>query len=194
MPAGQFPADLLPGGGGPHHQPCATAATGFVFICPGRHEANRGYPCAAGTGANLTRALVNLHQRQPQRFCSASRLDYVVTNAWPTVEYPALTQRSVPTEAEVLQAANLQRLAAELQGLRTVVACGAQAHAAVRALVACAALDADVAFVRHLSQRSVNMIAGASDTAGRIAVWCDTVLAQLEAPRPGWARGCANVL
>ncbi len=32
---------------------------------------------------------------------------------------------------------------------------------------------------RHLSQRSVNMIAGASDTPGRIGVWCDGVVAQL---------------
>ena len=41
----------LPAGTTAHAQPCPEARTGFVFICPGRHEANRGYPCAAGTGA-----------------------------------------------------------------------------------------------------------------------------------------------
>jgi hypothetical protein len=166
----------------PHHQPCPGALTGFVFICPGRHEANRGYPCAAGTGANLNRVLAQLHGLAPQRFGGASRNDYVVTNAWPVVEYPALTGRSVPLESEVLVADNLARLAAELQGLTTVVACGQQAQAAVRALVAdgrLPAASAAVAYARHLSQRSVNMIPGASDTPGRILRWCEGVVAQL---------------
>ena len=51
--------------GSPHLQPCPGARTGFVFICPGRFEASRGYPCAAGTGANLARVLVTLHERLP---------------------------------------------------------------------------------------------------------------------------------
>jgi hypothetical protein len=165
--------------GSPHHQPCAGAVTGFVFICPGRHEANRGYPCAAGTGANLARALVPLHERAPARFPSPHRADYVITNAWPQVEYPALTGRSVPMESEVLVPNNLERLAAELRGLQTVVACGQQAQAAVRALLAQGLLPAAVAHGRHLSQRSVNMIPGATDTPGRIRLWCESVLAQL---------------
>ena len=165
--------------GTPHWQPCDGARTGFVFICPGRHEANRGYPCAAGTGANLNRVLVELQQMLPAVFPSGSRSMYVVTNSWPVVEYPALTGRSVPTEAEVLEPANLDRLAAELAGLDTLVACGAQAQAAVRALCASGRTAARVAYGRHLSQRSVNMIAGASDTPGRIRVWCEGVVEQL---------------
>ena len=57
-------ADLpLPGAAASVHcQPSPGATLAFVFICPGRHEANRGYPCAAGTGANLARALVVLEQ------------------------------------------------------------------------------------------------------------------------------------
>ena len=163
----------------PHWQPCVGAVTGFVFICPGRHEANRGYPCAAGTGANLNRALVQLHDLRPDLFPSASRSMYVVTNSWPDVEYPALTNRSVPTEAEVLRPANLDRLAGELAGLETLVACGAQAHAAVRALTDSGRITARVALARHLSQRSVNMIPGATDTPGRIRRWCEAVVAQL---------------
>ncbi len=165
----------------PHCQPCPGARTGFVFICPGRFEAQRGYPCAAGTGANLARALAELHRRDPLRFPSPQRAAYVVTNAWATVEYPALTGRSVPTVDEVLQPDNLARLARELAGLRWVVACGTQAHAAVRALQASGHLGAAVACERHLSQRSINGIRDGADTAERIARWCDSVLQQLDA-------------
>ena len=163
----------------PHLQTCPGARTGFVFICPGRHEANRGYPCAAGTGANLKRVLAVLHARRPDWFASADRLVYVVTNAWPRVEYPALTGRSVPTEAEVLAPANLARLAAEVAALDLVVACGAQAQAAVRALAAAGTLRARTVFGRHLSQRSVNMMPGGSDTPSRIGRWCDDLVSQL---------------
>ena len=52
------------------------------------------------------------------------------------MEYPALTGRSVPTEGEVLMPANLERLAREIAALERVVACGAQAQAAIRALKA----------------------------------------------------------
>jgi hypothetical protein len=163
----------------PHLQPCPDARTGFVFICPGRFEASRGYPCAAGTGANLARVLVTLNERLPALFPSSARDRYVITNSWEKVEYPALTQRSVPTLEEVLAAANLERLAAEIAPLQTVVACGAHAHAAVRALADRGAIRARLAFGRHLSQRAINMIPGASDTPGRIGVWCDGVIAQL---------------
>ncbi len=168
----------LPAGTTAHAQPCPEARTGFVFICPGRHEANRGYPCAAGTGANLNRVLEVLHQRRPDLFPSASRWQYVVTNSWDRVEYPALTGRSVPTEGEVLMPANLERLAREIAALERVVACGAQAQAAIRALKAGGRFQGEVAFGRHLSQRSVNMIPGGTDTPSRIARWCEDLLAQ----------------
>jgi hypothetical protein len=169
--------------GGPHYQPCPDAKTGFVFICPGRFEAARGIPCAAGTGANLARVLVVLHELRPGLFPAPDRSKYVITNSWKNIEYPALTGRSVPSEAEVLAAQNLDRLRAEIEALDTVIACGAQAQAAVRALAASGAIHARVAFGRHLSQRSVNMIAGASDTPGRIRLWCEAILAQLDARR-----------
>jgi hypothetical protein len=162
-----------------HCQPSPGALAGFVFICPGRFEQARGYPCAAGTGANLARALVALNRRAPALFPSADRRDYVVTNAWSQVEYMALSDRSVPSEAEVLEEANLQRLAGEIDGLRTIVACGAQAHAALRRLVSQGSIVARVAYARHLSQRSVNMIPGGSTTDERIERWVEQVLAQL---------------
>jgi len=167
----------------PHLQPCPGARVGFVFICPGRFEAQRGYPCAAGTGANLARVLTELHGRRPELFPSPSRDKYVITNCWPNVEYPALTGRSVPSEAEVLQTDNLQRLAAEIGALERIVACGAQAQVALRALQATGAIRAQVAFGRHLSQRSVNMIPGGTDTPGRIRLWCDAVMAQFDGGR-----------
>ncbi|MEO6410142.1 MAG: hypothetical protein ABIO45_15515 [Burkholderiaceae bacterium] len=162
-----------------HLQRSLGARTGFVFICPGRFEQARGYPCAAGTGANLARALVELARRAPELFPAPDRHSYVITNAWAQVEYMALNQRSVPSEAEVLMPDNLARLAGEISALTTVVACGAHAHAAVRVLVAQGAVGARVAYARHLSQRSVNMIAGGSTTDDRIARWVDQVLAQL---------------
>ena len=168
----------------PHHQPSPGARLGFVFICPGRFEANRGYPCAAGTGANLARVLVDLNGRRAELFTSPFRDVYVITNSWARVEYPALTGRSVPSEAEVLEPENLRRLAAEIEALEIVIACGAQAHTAVRALKASGALQARVAFGRHLSQRSVNMIPGGTDTTSRIRLWGDAVLAQLDTPAP----------
>lgn len=171
-------APLPSTGASPHHQPCPGARTGFVFICPGRFEARRGYPCAAGTGANLGRVLVELHRRDPVRFPSPHRVDYVVTNAWPQVEYPALTGRSVPTVAEVLQPDNLERLAAELAGLHWVVACGTQAHEAVRTLRDGGRLAAEAAYGRHLSQRAINTLRGATDTAGRVALWAAAVAQQ----------------
>jgi hypothetical protein len=167
----------------PHHQPCAGAKTGFVFICPGRHEANRGFPCAAGTGANLNRVLAVLSEQAPQWFVSPSRGLYVITNSWQNVEYPALTGRSVPDVTEVLQDANLARLAAEVQGLDTLVACGHQAQAAVKALLEQGKVNARVALARHLSQRSVNMIPGGTDTPSRIRIWCDGVVQQLSHTR-----------
>ena len=48
-----------------------------------------------------------------------------------------------------------------------------------RALHESGGLRTDLAKARHLSQRSVNMIPGAGDTAGRIALWCEGVIAQL---------------
>jgi hypothetical protein len=171
----------------PHHQPSPGACTGFVFICPGRHEANRGRPCAAGTGANLNRVLVVLAGRRPEWFSSPDREKYVITNSWSQVEYPALTGRSVPSEAEVLAPANLDRLHVEISALELVVACGAQAQAAVRALAAAGRLKARTVFGRHLSQRSVNMIAGGTDTASRIERWCDDLLAQIDSGAPARA-------
>jgi hypothetical protein len=165
----------------PHCQPCPGATLAFVFICPGRFEAARGYPCAAGTGANLARVLVELHARSPLLFPSPSRDAYLITNAWATVEYPALTGRSVPTEAEVLAPDNLERLAGELAGVDRVIACGAQAHAALREL-ARRRPSMEVAYGRHLSQRSINSLAGGSNTPERIGCWVDLVLAQW---RPG---------
>jgi len=166
----------------PHFQACPGARTGFVFICPGRFEATRGFPCAAGTGANLARALLVLNERLPSYFPSSLREQYVITNSWDRVEYMALTQRSVPTLNEVLENGNLERLAAEVAPLEVIVACGAHAQAAVRALADRGVIHARQAFARHLSQRSVNMIPGASDTPGRIGVWCDGVVAQLLNP------------
>jgi hypothetical protein len=124
-----------------------------------------------------------LHAQAPAIFPSAFRAGYVITNAWPGVEYPALTGRSVPSVQEVMTPANLQRLAEELMGLKWVVACGQQAQAAVRALAETGLLSAQVAVARHLSQRSINMIPGASDTPGRMAIWCAGVLEQLSLPQ-----------
>ena len=151
-----------------------------VLSPPARRSPSQ-WPGTARSSTSAGRALIELNRRAPAVFGSPDRRAYVVTNAWSEVEYPALTGRSVPGEAEVLMPANLARLLGEIESLQTIVACGAQAQAAVRALVGEGRRGAAVAYARHLSQRSVNMIPGGATTDERIARWVDQVLAQLPA-------------
>ena len=73
----------------------------------------------------------------------------------------------------------MDRLLGEIASLHTIVACGAQAQAALRQIVREGRTGAAVAHARHLRQRSVNMLPGGATTEERIARWAGQVLAQL---------------
>jgi uracil-DNA glycosylase len=115
----------------PHLQICAGATTAFVFSCPGQKEELLGHPCAGATGRNLDAALPKLRALAPQFFASSSRASYVLTNSWSQIEYPAKTERSEATAAEILSPDNLNRLERELEGITTILICGQKAKHAV---------------------------------------------------------------
>ena len=167
----------------PHLQTCAGATTAFVFSCPGQKEEQLGHPCAGATGRNLDLALPKLHAQCPDRFRSPLRSDYVLTNSWSQIEYPAKTGRSEASAAEILSADNLNRLEQELVGIQTILICGQKARHAVLALQAQNRLQgARVAVVMHLSPLAVNShkawLGKSSDE--RLALWALDAVRQFE--------------
>ena len=158
----------------PHLQTCADATTAFVFSCPGQKEELLGHPCAGATGRNLDLALPKLHALCPERFNSPLRSEYVLTNSWSQVEYPAKTGRSEATATEILSPDNLNRLERELAGIQTILICGQKAKHAVLALQAEGRLQgARVAVVMHLSPLAVNSHKAWLGKSGdeRLALW-----------------------
>jgi hypothetical protein len=158
----------------PHLQTCAGAVTAIVFSCPGQKEELLGHPCAGATGRNLDLALPKLHRLCPDRFTSPLRSDYVLTNSWSQIEYPAKTGRSEATATEILSADNLDRVERELAGIQTILICGQKAKHAVLALQAQNRLQgARVAVVMHLSPLAVNSHKAWLGKSGdeRLALW-----------------------
>jgi uracil-DNA glycosylase len=95
----------------PDYQPgTAGAFTAFVLAAPGRVELAENRPAAGQTGRNLDRILFHLNQLRPDIFPSQSRLDYVVVNAVSRVLYRAKEGRGMPTDAEVQETHNVERL------------------------------------------------------------------------------------
>ncbi len=128
---------------------------GFVFICPGRFEEREGRPCAGQTGKGLDDGLSYLVRLRQDLFASRNRYDYLITNAWPQVEYKKKTNRSVPDCSDVTPRQNIERLFAEIKGLSHVVACGELAHIAVRISVEFLLFSGKVAYVKHTSRQSL---------------------------------------
>ncbi|OOE92016.1 hypothetical protein BZG76_09240 [Salinivibrio sp. AR647] len=137
------------------HRPKDSGQVGFVFICPGRFEEREGRPCAGQTGRVLDDGLCHLVQMRGDLFTSRNRYDYLITNAWPQVEYKKSTNRSVPNCIEVTSKQNIQRLFSEINGLSHVVACGELAHLAVRICVEFLNFSGNVAYVKHTSRQSM---------------------------------------
>jgi hypothetical protein len=137
------------------HWPKNAGQVGFVFICPGRFEEREGRPCAGQTGRVLDDGLSHLVQMRDDLFTSQNRYDYLITNAWPQVEYKESTNRSVPKCSEVTSKQNIQRLFSEINGLSHVVACGELAHLAVRICVEFLNFSGNVAYVKHTSRQSL---------------------------------------
>ena len=109
----------------------AQLGTAFVLSAPGRAECIAQRPAAGQTGITLTSALSAFHCAEPCIFPSLRLDDYTLVNAWGNVEYKALTKRTEATDAEILGAANICRLAQSLQHMDAVVALGDKAQLAV---------------------------------------------------------------
>jgi hypothetical protein len=127
--------------------------TGFVYICPGQREDQYGRPCAGQTGTMLDRALPYLQGLRPRIFPYLSRYEYLITNAWPEVEYPGQDkrERSVPKAVEVASMINIEGLYGEIAHLKHVVACGDLAHLATKLWIEFLGLEGRVAYVKHTS-------------------------------------------
>ncbi|MBU2571110.1 MAG: hypothetical protein KJ725_13995 [Gammaproteobacteria bacterium] len=137
------------------HSPNIPGQVGFVFICPGRFEEKEGRPCAGQTGKVLDDGLSHLVKIRHDLFTSRNRYDYLITNAWPQVEYRDKTNRTVPKCIEVTSKQNIQRLFSEINGLSHVVACGELAHIAVRICVDFLKFSGKVAYAKHTSRQSL---------------------------------------
>lgn len=169
-------------------RPPTPGITGFVFSCPGREERDAGYPCAGQTGDNLREGLAHLRDLEPHIFQYARPRDYLLTNAWPQVEfedkqgrYEGATGRSQAELLEVATRQNVERLYDQIAHLHYVVACGDRAQLAVRLCVEFCGLRSRVGNVSHPSSRP--LISGKPGTtlAAEIETWAATVGYQLTA-------------
>lgn len=135
--------------------PMHPSTTGFVFLCPGRHEKNKNRPCAGATGRNLDDGLVHLARLRRAIFPSANRYDYLLTNSWPTIEYRAATERSGCDWHELVAKGNLERLHDEIKDLKTVIACGEEARVAVQLCAEFLGLKATFAYASHTARAAL---------------------------------------
>jgi hypothetical protein len=90
-----------------------------VLAVPGRKEREANRPAAGDTGDNLDRILTYLNRHDSEAFPSTKRYDYRIANALETVMFG---DDSMPDIADVLEPANLERLAEQLEGTTTIVA------------------------------------------------------------------------
>ena len=157
--------------------PEVPTGVGFVYICPGRYEERVGYPCAGQTGAMLEALLPLLVETMPTIFTSAERTRYLITNAWPRVEFRRKTGRSVPLKSELVSRVNLERLYQEIKALRYVVACGNLAHFAMENCHKAFPLDATVAKAFHTSRRALGCPTNAKLPV-RLREWAESVATQ----------------
>ena len=131
----------------------------FVLSCPGQHEEIAGHPAAGMTGKNLDQLIEFL--RSDNRLGDLSRSHITITNAWPSIEYRARTGRSEARDSEILSAANMERLASELNGITMlIVFCGKKAGIACKRLHETSDLPetAMVCTIPHLGTRGLNAI------------------------------------
>ena len=159
--------------------PSIARDVGFVFICPGRYEEKHGRPCAGQTGVMLDAALSLLVMRMPKLFPDAGRYQYLITNAWPQVEYRAKTKRGVPLISEISRRENVEGLYQEIKSLRNIVACGNLAHHTVKLCRQMFDLEASVAYVTHTSRPALGFPSNAN-LHTRLKTWATSVVEQLD--------------
>lgn len=103
-------------------------ATAIILSCPGKVEAEKGYPAAGVTGENLEKLLAEGHKRNKSHFPSERKKDYRIINSCETV-YPNETcKRTQPLVSEIIDPNNLKRVRKDLRGIRVLVALGKRAQ------------------------------------------------------------------
>lgn len=157
--------------------PSVASEVGFVYICPGRYEEKAGYPCAGQTGTMLEALLPLLVAKAPVVFGSTERTHYLITNAWPIVEFKRKTGRSVPLKSDVLSHQNVERLYQEIRSLRYVVACGNLAQRAIESCQHAFSLPAEVANATHTSRRALGCPSN-ENLPRRLNEWAESVAMQ----------------
>lgn len=148
----------------PHLEPGARNAIAFVFSCPGEAEQSQGRPAAGQTGHHLAEVLDFMAHRSYEDTdleCDDwTRHNIWIANAWPCVEYEALTGRSQAEIPEILETENMSRLANELRIIEKVIICsGDRAGRAVPHLFDQGRLNQTVTIVSslcHLGLRGLN--------------------------------------
>ena len=159
--------------------PLRPSSTGFVFLCPGRHEKKASRPCAGATGRILEDGLTHLTRLQPAIFPSANRYDYLLTNSWSQVEFKEVTQRSGCDWHELVAKQNIERLHDEIRGLKTVIACGKEARVAVQLCVEFLGLEACVANASHTARAALGC--PTIDTYPQvIPAWAENIASQIQ--------------
>lgn len=125
--------------------------TAFLLSAPGRLEKKHGHPAAGETGKTLDQLLIHLRRSDPRHFPFLSRRDYRISNAVTMVLYKQATRKTEADRSKVAEAANLERLRAELEGIAFIVALGSRAEWALEELV----LEPDLAGA-HPSLQKLN--------------------------------------
>ena len=96
---------------------------------------------------------------QKNGFSGLCRDEIVVTNAWDKIEYPDKTDRSEATISEILDPRNLDRLAAEVEGISKFILCfGDNAIATIQCLSYAGIVNANVKIANfvHLGNQALN--------------------------------------
>ncbi|MEG0094290.1 MAG: hypothetical protein RR945_03520 [Erysipelotrichaceae bacterium] len=131
----------------------------FVFSCPGEKELLLGKPVAGRTGENLNLLLELLNKKNGTVFPSTDRYSYLITNASSEIHYKAYDGHSEPTQTEITQEENLNRLKADLLNKEFVITFGKKAKFAVSQLTINSRItDRIIINVPHLSMQSLNRL------------------------------------
>lgn len=143
----------------PHYSKGSADTYAFVFSCPGQLEEKAKHPAAGKTGRNFEALLLLLSPHLGVE--TLTRDSVTITNAWPNIEYEGTTNRSEADDTEILEDANIDRLAIELGCVtKMIVFCGDKAAVALKGLEEKKLLapSIQVAFVEHLGTRGLNRI------------------------------------
>jgi hypothetical protein len=168
----------------PHLQLIKNAKIAIVLSCPGKNEQEAGAPATGQTGKNLERLFGAIRSiMEDENFV---RKQTTITNAWPQVEYEALTGRSEALNAEITQEQNLMRLFKEIEPSSIVIASSLKAHLAIRNLES-KLHKHKIMLIPHLGMKGINQIAASGNSAEermkrRFEILAEWIATHLEDP------------